>query len=310
MDFYHEVWKFCLEGLKWIKDEPESHDVAMLLHETGRAYLFNGKPDQALDYCQKALHIAERLQDIEVHADILATMGVLSILSPDAALDALKKAVELAHKGNFLRIESRALNNLGTIRETITGDILRAREDYQRALVIAKQRGDLGGEFLFSWNLLSIDFQSNKLSKIESVGNTFKKFEDELNDPPNQGFTFFKAFFLGLQGKFQRSFEILNECIDVWKEYGQLQALEVIYNKIAELNFEIHWSGGAANWQEVEEVLNELIVLAEKGIGSKASGLCMLSDGKDFPGKSPESTRITWNPLNRLLLIIPHFREV
>ena len=281
----------CLEGLKWIIDEPESHDVAMLLHETGRAYYLNGKHDEALDYCQQAFKMAERLGNIEIQADTLATLGIIPSQSAEAALAALTRAVELAHQGNFLGIESRALNNLGVTRWNITGDILRTKEDYEHALAIAKQCGDLSGEWLFSWNLLNLDFKFCELSKIESAGYSFKSFEAQLpvSEPPNQGFIFFKAFFLGLQGEFQRSFEILNECLDVWREYENLHALSLIHNKIADLNFEIHWSGGATNWQEVEEALNDLTDLGVKGITNKASALCMLSIAKTFQGNLQEA---------------------
>jgi tetratricopeptide (TPR) repeat protein len=291
--FLPQSLEICLEGLKWVKDEPESHDVAMLLHETGRAYHFNGKPEQALDYCQKAYKMAMDLDDIEIQAETLATMGILSSQTPEVALDSLTRAVGLAHNGNFLRIESRALLNLGGIRQATTGDILRAREDWVRALDIAKLRGDISYEFVLLWNLLSLDFQSCELSKIESAGYSFKSFEDELpiTEPPNQGFIFFKAFFMGLQGEFPRSFEILNECIDLWKKYGHLQALDALYNEIADLYFEIHWSGGAANWQEVEEVLNELIILAEKGISSHVSAMSKLSMAKTFQGNLPEANQ-------------------
>jgi predicted ATPase len=124
--------EICQEGLKWIKGEPESHEVAMLLHETGRVYYFNGKPDEALEYCQKALQMAERLEDIEVQADTFTTLGTLSNKPPEAMLEALTRAVDLAHQGNIPRVESRALHNLGLIREDVTGDIIKSREDYER----------------------------------------------------------------------------------------------------------------------------------------------------------------------------------
>jgi tetratricopeptide (TPR) repeat protein len=63
----------------------------------------------------------------------------------------------------------------------------------------------------------------------------------------------------------------------VWRKRGYLYGLYYVYNKIADINIEIYRSGGAANWQEVEEVLNESIDLGKKGMASKAVPLCMFS---------------------------------
>ena len=291
---HHEAFprslEICLEGLKWIKDEPESHEVAMLLHETGNSYYVNGKPDEALEYCQKALQMAERLEDIEVQADTLVTLGILPNQSPESALDALTLAVELAHKGNFPLIESRALNNRGAIRGEVTGDLLRAKEDIERALAIATQRGDIGSEYPYSSSKLMLDFDYCELSEIErglhSYGDFVAGYPDTEYSKP--GFLWFKASLLGLQGEFQYSLELLGECRIVWRKRGYFYGLSCVYNKIADINIEIYRSGGAANWQEVEEVLNESIDLGEKGEDITLS-LCLQSMANTFQGNFQEA---------------------
>jgi tetratricopeptide (TPR) repeat protein len=278
----------CLEGLEWIKGESESHEVAMLLHETGRAYLFNGKPDEALEYCQKALQMAERLDDIEIQADTLATLGVLSNQPPEVALDALTRAVELAYQGNFLRLESRALMNLGVFRNEVTGDS--SKRYYERALAIDKRLGDLPHEILVLWNLLESDIQYCVLSEIERGVHSFEDFATEyLGTEVKISLLRLDATLLGFEGEFQHSLELLGECRIECRKTGNLQSLDDVNNMIADKYFEIYWSGGEPNWQEVEEVLNELIDLGEKGIASLASGLCLLSIAKTFQGNFQEA---------------------
>jgi predicted ATPase/class 3 adenylate cyclase len=283
--------EICLEGFKWIKDEPDSHEVAQLLHETGRAYCFNGMPDKASKYCQIALQMAERLEDIEVQADTLATLGLLPNQPPEEAIYALTRAVELADEGNFLNVGSRANLNLGIIRYENTGDIISAKEAYERSLTIAKRRGDLHDEILTSWTLLGLAFESSELSEIERWANSLEDRAEEIvaTDMVKIVLLEHKAALLGLRGGFQRSLTLLSDGRTKAQECGDLRELANISIQIALTNLEVHWSGRAPIWQEVEEVLNELINLGETGITAKASGLCLLSIAKTFQGNHQEA---------------------
>ncbi len=282
--------EICLEGLKGIKFEPDSHDVALLLHETARAYYFNGIPEKAGEYCQKALQMAERLDDIEVQADTLATLGILSNQPPEAALNALTRAVELADKGNLLRIKGRALNNLGVIGQAINGDIFKAKENYERAIALARVRGDRYEEFFTSYALLYLLLDMSEISEIERGVQSLEDLANEISDPDltKTPILSIKAVLFGLHGEFQLSLELLGECRVKRREGGELQDLSEMDNQIVDINFKIHWSGGDPYWQEVEEDINELIDLGEKG-WSKVLPLCLLSIANTFQGNHQEA---------------------
>jgi len=279
--------EICLAGLKWIKDEPESHEVALLMHETGRAYYFNGIIEEGSEYCQKALQMAEQLEDIEIQADTLITMGLLANQPPEAAIDSLTSAAELAEKGNLLKIASRAHGNLGILRAELNGDILGAKEDYQHSVAIARRRGDLHQVFLISWFLFgNLDLQLSDLSEIEEHFQSLEDLAAEISDPDltKPRLLICKADLLGLQGELQPALVLLRECKAKAQECGDFPHLEAIDDQIAYTNLEIHWSGGEPNWQEVAQVLNESIDFKEMTISSQVSPLCMLSTASTYQG--------------------------
>ncbi len=282
--------KICLEGLKWIENEPGSHEIAQLLHETARAYNFNGKPEEAYKYCQKALNMAEQLGDFEVQADTLTTLGILSVLPSEKVIDTLTKAVELANKCDSLEIRQRANMNLGVLRFEITGDLPKVMEDYDRAISIAKQRGDLDHEFLTSGNYLELFFESNKLSEIHGYFHSYENLAAKMpeTDMKNIDLLIYNADILRLHGDIQDSLELLREGRVNTQKQGNLQMLVNIDYRIVERNFETYWVGREPNWRETEEVINELIHLGEKG-WSKALPLSLLAMTYTFQGRYQEA---------------------
>lgn len=91
-----EGLRICLEGLEQVQNAANSRGKATLVHETARAYYFNGMSDKALPLCREALGLAEQLGAVDIQADTLATLGILSGLSAEESLEALRKAVELS----------------------------------------------------------------------------------------------------------------------------------------------------------------------------------------------------------------------
>ena len=81
--------QLCEEGLAALVEAPESQGVALLLHEAGRSYFFNGISVKGEKLCREALAMAELLGVLEVQADALATYGLLANLSIEEAFEAL-----------------------------------------------------------------------------------------------------------------------------------------------------------------------------------------------------------------------------
>ncbi|HEY8167917.1 MAG TPA: adenylate/guanylate cyclase domain-containing protein [Candidatus Limnocylindrales bacterium] len=92
---------------------------AWLFAELARGYMLDWRPDdEILAACDKALDIAERLDLLPVIADVLITKGTAlskSHARQGAAL--LVGALQLAESIDDVRIQLRAINNIGTVLE-------------------------------------------------------------------------------------------------------------------------------------------------------------------------------------------------
>jgi tetratricopeptide (TPR) repeat protein len=130
----------CREGIASLPPAIETAGTAVLLHETGRACFFNGQPEEALELCQRAMALAEKLDLLDVQADTLATIGVLPSQPPEARIAALKQAVTLAEAADLLAIAIRAHTNLsGQLKRINQPD--QSRYHNQRAVELARRAG-------------------------------------------------------------------------------------------------------------------------------------------------------------------------
>ncbi|MFU8771160.1 MAG: ATP-binding protein [Anaerolineales bacterium] len=153
--FNHDAMEFSQQAMTLVPQMEESSSTAHLLHQIGRTYHFNRLYDQALEYCQSALSMGERLGDTSVQADALTTIGILPDKSGEQAIQVLTRAERLAESQQLYYILGRVRNNLATIALTNTGD-------YQSALVhslgsaeVQRLRGDIDYE-LAALNLAAV----------------------------------------------------------------------------------------------------------------------------------------------------------
>ncbi len=150
--------ELCLQGMHETASAPESPGKAALMHETARAYFFNGQREETGPLCEQALEMAERLGLVEVQADTLATFGLLPDLPHDTRRQRLKRAVELAESAGLLAIAARAHLNLGG-RLQEDGEHAPARAHFLRAYELAQKMGmdTWAYDFLSSAAYVSLD---------------------------------------------------------------------------------------------------------------------------------------------------------
>jgi tetratricopeptide (TPR) repeat protein len=165
----------CQEGLAAIPYPMETSGMAALLHETARAYRFNNLPNEALPLCQKALDLARRLQLVEVQADTLATLGILSNQSLEDARMALQQAVDLADSAGLLVIGVRAhtnlaehLRNIGNLAEG-RAEMMRASEVAGRAGIIPWQYDQLAMGIEIAIDMADLDFIELKMPELRAL---------------------------------------------------------------------------------------------------------------------------------------------
>jgi serine phosphatase RsbU (regulator of sigma subunit) len=271
--------RYCLEGLEAVQGAPESSEMARLIHETARAYFFNGMPDQADQFCRHALEMAERLGAVEVQADTLATIGLLPNTPPEEAVAALEKAIEISEANRLLRVAIRAYINLSTGRRGLFGDNLAALEYIKRAVEIARRRGVPQEILLTEGSLLWMYFDLGELAEVERILPQIEKILVELPDPDaaETDINQMKACLSVLRGDWQAAFDWMRFYLKEATRRGDLQAQFNASSFLAVTLLEYDCFVEAPDWSEVEQLLRDAIDIGERGIGESIGPRCRLS---------------------------------
>jgi serine phosphatase RsbU (regulator of sigma subunit)/tetratricopeptide (TPR) repeat protein len=268
----------CLNGLEACQDSPLTPGLANLYHETGRAYYFNGQPNEADYYCRKALAAAEILGAEEVQADSLTTIGILSVTSRTEALEDLAKAIEIAERNSYLAIAHRAHHNFALTIQDITGDMALVRKHYERAIEISHIRGMLTSELLSKINLIAIEINEGKIrqarEELVEIGEKFK----EISETSELRFDYrtIDAILDWLEGHTDRALNSLRIRLAHEKSSGNLQSLANLNAEICECLLELNYWGYTIDWQEAENSAQEFNKISERGITDPVYALSLL----------------------------------
>ncbi len=169
--------EICLEGVRAVENAVESPDIAYLVHETGRAYLFNNQPDKARAFCEKALEIAKRLEAYDVQAEALATLGILPNMRPEQAISALEMAVKISESNELFGPAARAYTNLAAVIDKL-GEIRLARDYRMRALQLGEQIGGISDEFLINQTIINASLW---LADFEDAGTRINRMHQSIH---------------------------------------------------------------------------------------------------------------------------------
>jgi serine phosphatase RsbU (regulator of sigma subunit) len=271
--------KLCQEGLEAVNDAPESHEVALLVHEAGRAYFFNGMPEEAESLCRRALEMAEHLGALEVQADALATIGVLSNQSDEAALEALTRAVEIAETAGLLDIAHRAHHNLGVKKSDLLGDQHAARDHYLQAAELARKRGVPYEEFFSLINVLNVSLGMGDLEFVDENLLRVKQLLSTISDPAPARLKLsgIEAELMINRGQWEEALEVLRASQAAAEERGNLQ--EILHNSVGLANVltELNRLGEPVDWSEAEAALVTAIEISDRGVGGRVWPRCLMS---------------------------------
>ena len=249
------------EGLQAMEGAPESVGLAMLIHEAGRAYFFNGMAEKAVPLCKQALAMAESLNAVEVQADTLATLGLLPNQPAKDTLAAFERAIELSEPAGLLQIAFRAHVNLGSHIKDIFGDPYRAREHYQKATELAVQRGAMMEEFLSRTAYASTTLDMGDLDEAERLLPGLKLLLSQLTDPGPKDWSLrmFEAWLTGHRGDWAKARDLMDVIRAETLEHGEpLNQAEYSLMWIV-ANLEYSRFQGRLDWEQIEAVLGEII---------------------------------------------------
>lgn len=234
--------EICERGLQAVEGAMESPDIAYLIHETGRAHLFNNQPEKARAYCEQALEMARRLNAVDVQAEALATIGILPTLKPEQAIQALEKAVEISESNHLFGSASRAYINLAAVIEQL-GEVRLARDYQKRAIQLGKKSGGVSDETLINQAIIRAslwlaDFKEAQ-ELIKSIRASSRQ-KDAYLDEDTLNMIYLDGLLARYQGDFSTALELFTDLIDRSRQINHQENLIQAHLSMAEVIIEPH----------------------------------------------------------------------
>ncbi len=232
----------CLKGLEAVKGAVESADIAYLIHETGRAYLFNNQADKARNYCEQALEMAKRLDAYDVQSEALATIGILPNIKPQQAIAALEMAVKISESKNLFGPASRAYINLAAVIDNL-GEVRLARDYRKRAIQLGNQAGGVTDESLVNHAIINAslwlaDFNDAQ-SRIEQLRQESRQ-KDAYLDENTLDQLFQEGCLHRMKGDFTVAIDTFTDLIDRSRQINDNERILQGNRALAEIILESH----------------------------------------------------------------------
>jgi serine phosphatase RsbU (regulator of sigma subunit) len=268
----------CLEGLRAVGSGLDTIGMAALIHETARAYYFNGEPRQALPLCRQALAMAERLGALEVQADALATLGILPGQPPEEALAALEKAVVLTESAGMLGIGTRAHTNLGAMKMNLLGDLPSAYRHFQRATELHARRGALAEAFLSRLNVLTTGAAMGEVADLERTLEEMEATIPGLPEPERLRsiLNLERAALISSKGDWENAIPLLRSQFAEARKRGDLQTIAGVGRSLGWSILDMAVCTGQGDLAEAAGALGESLRISELGLSSVVSTHCLL----------------------------------
>ncbi|MGH2621815.1 MAG: serine/threonine-protein kinase PknK [Anaerolineales bacterium] len=206
------------EGMRVVEGAPESIELADLIHETARAYHFNGMEVQGEPLSRQAREMAERLGATKIQVEALTTWALFDSTPTDDAIAALERAVELARANQLPEQEARARNNLAIWAGVFRGQIGSARQHLRQAAQLAQRTGQVASELFYTCNEVSWAIAQGDLSYAEAEIGRLTTLSEEASQSGIAGLVFRR-----LEADLWRAWGKLDAAIERYRE-GQTQA--------------------------------------------------------------------------------------
>jgi tetratricopeptide (TPR) repeat protein len=205
--------EYCQTGIVLTEGSPESKELANLIHETARAYYFQGDSETAEGLCNRSLEMARKLGARRIEADSLITYSLLSSVSPETAKSALEEAIQICQEENFVVEEARAHNNLAGVISGIEGASQQGLEQYHKAAALYRKTGNITREFFALANLA--DMQLN-LGNFQEAGKLIESLDELKQLLPASGRA--RKTYLGTLVSYEHQMGNLEKAADLNRE--------------------------------------------------------------------------------------------
>jgi serine phosphatase RsbU (regulator of sigma subunit)/class 3 adenylate cyclase len=277
--------EICLEGLQAVEGAIESPDIAYLIHETGRAYLFNEQPEKARAYCENALEMATRLDAFDVQAEALATIGILPTLKPQQAISALEKAIKISESHNLYGSASRAYINLAAVIDNF-GEIKLARDYRKRAIQLGNKAGDIADEAVIYQAIARASLWLADFSDAEKLIEQMRassRQRDAYLDENTLSALHLQGSYAKLKGNFTEAIDIFTDLIDRSRQINEMDRILQANLSLAEVIIESQLVeedlGNRSNIDIAFNMVNDVVKLHKDNVTIQdVDTHCLLSD--------------------------------
>ena len=234
--------ELALAGLRAVEGAVESPDVAYLIHETGRAYLFNNQPRKAQAYCEQALKMATRLNAFDVQAEALATIGILPTIKPQRSIAALEKAITISEANNLYGSAARAYINLAAVMDKI-GKMRQARDYRQKAINLGSKSGNVAEQSLMLQAMTQASLWLADFEEAETLMDKMQQLTNQDNtvlDENALNLLYLRGSLARLKGNFSDAIEIFTELNDRSRQSNDFAHMIQANRSLVEVTMESH----------------------------------------------------------------------
>jgi predicted ATPase len=173
-DFQNQ-YQIAREGYEIARDHTETANMVLLLSTMANASYFNGLPEDAIQYAQRSMDMAQRVGNDHAHGYALVAYGTVMPYNQSAKkLNALREAADFASAHDLPSFHAAVFNYAETLFN-VNGGWRTACEFFQNAIARAKQTNAALAEF---WHI-------SGLQKALTITGQFEQ-ADKLNERINE----------------------------------------------------------------------------------------------------------------------------
>jgi len=205
----------------------------------GEIYIERGDWEEAIEFYNKCLSTAEKLNDTPSKSHILHSLGLIHASRGkwDEALEYYNKSVEVSRELDDIQGIAQTYNNIGLVYAN-TGEWTKAQEYYSKSIDILEKIGNDHGMAQAYINIGSVyyrrgdwdkalEFYEKSLEILKSLGD----IHGMAQTYNNLGSVFFA------RGELDKSIEFYEKSLEILKSLGDIHGMAQTYNNLGSVFF-------------------------------------------------------------------------
>jgi signal transduction histidine kinase len=238
--FYDKAIDFFLSGISLQETRAEPDSGVWISYLTGMASVYTKleAPLRGRPYLNKALYMAEKIQDTKQQADLLNNLGNSEALleNPEIALQHYFAALEAYSKLNDIQKQALVKGNIGGIYLNQLADYSKAIQYFEQALQLYKRADNFTGQQTIclamakAYSQLDEHFRSDTIAlKVHEWAIENRKFSEVLESAKVLVANSLKAKDYQRAHRFQYAISNYRDSINKAQNYEKLQSVERLY---------------------------------------------------------------------------------